>query len=458
MIGARAAAAVILLLSEAAYLSVLTFEPRAHIPRLMVTVAVLFALYAAAIIIVRRAHDQRGILPVAIAGAVLFRLTLLPLGLEPGVNVLSMMRDDVTGRAGQFRSNLLLDDDVWRYLWDGHIVAQGGNPYRAAPGSPALDRFIAPDEHAALWNSVRKRVNHPDLPTIYPPVTQLTFLAAHVAAPGSVVVLKVVLIVFDLIGIAFLIGCLRLLQRPLSDVVLYAWNPLVVIMFAGAAHVDVIMITLLTAATYFILAGSKRAAGGALACSTLAKLSPIVLWPLFARRLGAGGNAALVATTALLLAPFLFLTGSGLETLGVFASTWDFNSAAFTILRHVSRGFTSDPDRMARIVSGAVLGCVVFWIAHRDRHGDVASFAGAAMNTLGALLVLSPTAMPWYATWPLGFAVLARRPAVWIWFSALIVLSFPMTADWKTHAGWLTVEYASLVAVAVISVFLSRKM
>lgn len=442
--GGRAAMLVLLVISEAAYVSVLTFEPRAHIPRLMVVVAALFAFYAAIVIIVRRARDQRGMLPIILIGAALFRLSLLPLGLEPG-------------SAGQFRPNLLLDDDVWRYLWDGHVVSQGGNPYRTAPNLAASDRFVAHDEHAALWNTVRSRVNHAELPTIYPPVAQLVFLAAHAVAPGSIIALKLVLIGCDLFGIVLLIGCLRLLQRPLSDAVLYAWNPLVILMFAGAAHIDGVMITLLLLAMYFVLAGSRRAAGAALALSTLAKLSPIVLWPLFVRRLGAAGTSLLLATTVAVIAPFSFLSGSGLQTFGVFASTWDFNSATFTILRHAARGFTSDPDRLARMISGAILLCVVVWLARRDWNSDVTTFADTAMNVLGALLILSPTAMPWYATWPLGFAVLARRPGIWISFSALICLSFPMTADWKTHAGWLTVEYAGLVLVALIGMLRKRK-
>lgn len=432
------AIAAVVLLSEAAYVSLLTFEARAHIGRLMAVAFALFALYAAAIVM--RGIDRRIILAVA----VLFRLTLVPLGLAPGSNALAMMRDDLSGRVEHFRANLLLDDDAWRYLWDGHISARGENPYGAAPIARSLEH------EASLWRDVRRNVNHADLPTIYPPVSQLVFFLAHALAPGSLVALKLVLVVCDLLNIIILIGCLRRLGRPLNDVLLYAWNPLVILMFAGAAHIDVVMLLLLSLAMYFLLGGSKRAAGVALGLATMAKLAPFVVWPFFIRRMGKSGTATLLATTAVSAAPFLALSGGGLQTFHLFVSTWDFNSAGFEVLRHAARPFTLNPDAYARVISVALLVVIIFWMDRSDRTQPIGEFPGAPMNALGALLMLSPTVMPWYATWPLGFAVLARHRALWFSFSALVCLSFPMTADWTTHAGWLTAEYAGLAAIALI--------
>jgi hypothetical protein len=428
----RVVVAALVLLMETAYVSLLRFEPRAHMALLMVVMAALFALYAAAVIVMRHI-DHR----IILAAAVLFHLTLLPLGLKPG--------------SEHFRSHLLLDDDVWRYLWDGHVTANGENPYGVAPRAQSVPH----NEHDDLCQAARRNVNHPDLPTIYPPVSQLAFFAAHALAPGSILALKIVLVACDLLTIVFLIGCLRRLGRPANDVLLYAWNPLVILMFAGAAHMDVIMVMLLSLAMLFLLRGSKRAAGVALGLATMTKLAPIVVWPFFVRRIGRSGTAALLATTILAAAPLAF-AGGGLRTLRLFASTWDFNSAAFAILRNIARPLTSDPGAWARLISVALLAFVIFRIDRRSRHQSIPAFPDTPMNAFGVLLVLSPTVMPWYATWPLAFVVLARRRGIWISFSALVCLSFPMTSDWKTHAGWLTAEYGALAAVALFSEFRKR--
>ncbi len=427
-----AVAGISLLGMELLYGSLLTFEPRAHLGLLMIIVGALFGVYAAAVLL--RGHLRPGIV---FAGAALFRLTLLPLGLPARANVPAMMREDLAGRAGHFRSNLLFDDDVWRYLWDGHVLASGQNPYRAAPAEA-----LTVDEP---WRTIRRNINHAGVPTIYPPVSQLLFLFAHALAPGSLVALKGVLIACDLLAIALIAGCLRRLGRASNEVLLYAWNPLVILMFAGAAHIDVLMLMLLSLSMYLLLRGSNRAAGVALGLATMTKLAPFVVWPLFIRRSGKSGSAALLATTAICATPFL-VPGRGIQTFHLFATSWDFNSATFELLRRLARPFTADPDAWARVIALALLAAALAWI---DRH--IHPFPDAAMNALSALIVLSPAVMPWYATWPLAFVATARHRTLAISFSALVCLSFPMTADWKTHSIWLAAEWGGLAVLAFVT-------
>ena len=84
-----------------------------------------------------------------VAFGLLFRLTLLPA--EPS-----------------------LSDDVYRYVWDGRVQAAGINPYRHAPDSPELEHLR--DER------LHPRINHPHIPTIYPPAAQFLFLACSFVA------------------------------------------------------------------------------------------------------------------------------------------------------------------------------------------------------------------------------------------------------------------------------------
>src|SRR5258708_9413559 len=52
-----------------------------------------------------------------------------------------------------------LSGDVWRYLFDCRTLASGVNPYKALPDEP--------------------RVNHPEIPTIYPPHAEMLFAVLH---------------------------------------------------------------------------------------------------------------------------------------------------------------------------------------------------------------------------------------------------------------------------------------
>ncbi|MEM9862802.1 MAG: hypothetical protein AAF938_14360, partial [Myxococcota bacterium] len=60
----------------------------------------------------------------------------------------------------------VLSDDVYRYLWDGHVLLSGVDPYAHAPASPPL---------AGLRDADWARINHPVLATIYPPLAQGLF-------------------------------------------------------------------------------------------------------------------------------------------------------------------------------------------------------------------------------------------------------------------------------------------
>jgi len=69
-----------------------------------------------------------------------------------------------------------LSDDLYRYLWDGRVANAGIDPFAYPPSAPEL---------AALRDDrVWPNVNHPEVPTIYPPVAQLAFRVMDAVAPG----------------------------------------------------------------------------------------------------------------------------------------------------------------------------------------------------------------------------------------------------------------------------------
>ena len=59
-------------------------------------------------------------------------------------------------------SPLALSDDLYRYLWEGHVVWTGGNPYLHAPDDPVWA--------GGTLESLRLQVAHGQIPAIYPPL------------------------------------------------------------------------------------------------------------------------------------------------------------------------------------------------------------------------------------------------------------------------------------------------
>ncbi len=154
-------------------------------------------------------------------------------------------------------SEPIQEDDFYRYLWDGKVVASGLNPYRYSPqqvadagadetGSLQAYRAVADDGFARILS----RVNHPHLPTVYPPSAQAAFGLAAMLAPGSLAALRVEFLLLDLGIVAALVGLLRRLRRPVGWVVIYAWSPLVIKETANSTHYDVLPMLLVMLAVW----------------------------------------------------------------------------------------------------------------------------------------------------------------------------------------------------------------
>jgi len=449
--------AALLALSEAIYLALLSFDAvngLRPVLRLLVLMAALFALYAAAHLVVRRIGGQsRAALGVVVAGTVLFRLTLLPAGLPHDAGWrerLDDLRADLGGERVAYERFLLFDDDVWRYLWDGHVWAHGVNPYRYAPGDPALDELADEDQAGltdgrAVWSDIRENIVYPETRTIYPPFAEAVFRLSHRLAPGSVLVLKALLVGFDLLGALFIALALRRLGRPATDVLLYAWNPLVIKVFAASGHLDALLVATLAATAYFVLRGWRAAAAGAFGLAVLAKLAPLVLLPFVVRRAGWRRSTLVLGVVLAGYLPFLGAGPGIFAGLATWAREWQFNAGLFALVAWAARHFTAQADLAARALTGLTVLAWLLWLARRD-NGGRGTFAWLGAAALGAVIVLGPTVMPWYVTWVLPLALLAGQ-RVWFYFSGLVCLAFFVMISGVEDFRALGVEYGLLAVL-----------
>ncbi|MYB05377.1 MAG: DUF2029 domain-containing protein [Gemmatimonadetes bacterium] len=369
------------------------------LPRLLLPTAA-FLCYAAAGLSATRTGTSNGT-PIALiwAIAVLARLVLLPLPPE-------------------------LSDDIYRYLWDGHVLGQGINPYAHPPAHDALAAIRTP------WHG---EINHPDVPTIYPPLAQLLFAAVAVTG-GGVLGAKALWLGFDL-------GCGLLLQRiatrtgrdPAPVLVWYLWSPLLIVETAWSAHFDPVGLFLLAA--LILLAGSRgrdpgwRRAGGLgalLAAATTVKLAPAAALPALIRRHGWTTAAAFAAVCAALYLPFAGAGPAALtEGLRTYARHWSANEGAFALIG----ALVGDPVQ-ARIVAAALVLGVVAYVTWRGF-----SIERALLWIIGAGLLLSPTVHPWYVLWVLPMAAL-RDSRPFLLLGGLAFLGYWGLASYEATGVW----------------------
>ncbi|HWP92936.1 MAG TPA: hypothetical protein VNN20_12155 [Thermodesulfobacteriota bacterium] len=133
-------------------------------------------------------------------------------------------------RVSMLLSTPILEDDYFRYLWDGAVLANGINPY-----AYSSEQVIQNENRSTVPSKLHKladesgnvilNINHPSLRSIYPPISQLFFGLAHWLNPWSIFSWRVILLFFDFVTLALLIYLLRIFNLPLLSVAVYWWPP-----------------------------------------------------------------------------------------------------------------------------------------------------------------------------------------------------------------------------------------
>ena len=431
-----------------------------------VQIVVLFAIYLGTFLFLRSKQKiHKSAIWLVIAGAVLFRLTLLPAGLPFDLTFsekLEGVKADVTGVEVAYEEYQLFDNDIWRYIWDGHVYANGINPYLYAPDDERLDTIAGDDSESVatesflvfsgsndleIWSEIRDNVNYAEVPTIYPPVSQFVFLISHTIAPGSVFMMKTTIVVFDLLALLFIGLTLRHFKLPMSYLILYAWNPLVLKVFAGSGHADSILVAFLCASIYFLVSKKRVIAAVMFALAISSKFTPIILFPLIAKRLGFKRS---LLVPLVLVSTYLPFVGAGwglFAGLSTFASEWQFNSGFVALLNYMLGILFSDPTSTVRAISGLTILAVVGYLFFKD-DGTDQHLVGAIAATLGVMIVLSPTVMPWYLTWVIPFSIISRQ-YIWLWFSFLVFTAFHIMIYQIEYGLALWIEYGAFVVIAI---------
>ncbi|HYB44552.1 MAG TPA: glycosyltransferase 87 family protein, partial [Candidatus Methylomirabilis sp.] len=278
----------------------------------------------------------------------------------------------------------------------------------------------------------------------YPAGAQL-FFRGVTAIQESIFALKVALVVCSVAIVFVLLQLLRWSGEGMHWVLAYAWHPLLATDVAGSGHIDIVGALLLLVSFAALGRRWRTVAALAFGLAVAVKLLPIVLLPLYWKRIRARDGALAAIVCGLLYLPFLRSGQIPIGSLGAYVQSFRFNDPVFGALELVAA-----PQLVAGL---AVLVGILTAIWLRRRPGAWPSDAFAW--PMAASLLCAPVVYPWYLIWLLPFlrTIWALPLTIWTVSIALTYYVWHLRTigrPWLVP-GWIMVlEYGAVVAGAAI--------
>jgi hypothetical protein len=322
------------------------------------------------------------------------------------------------------------DDDIHRYVWDGRVQRFGYNPYIIVPNDPAI---------SWLHTAETRNLNNPDVPSPYPAGAQL-FFRIVTAIHESTFALKLAFLVCDFAIIFVLLDVLRRTGRGEHWVLAYAWNPLLALEVAGSGHVDIVGALLLLVSFAALVRRARAIAAVGFGLAVAVKFLPIVLLPLYWKRVRVRDAVLAAAVIGLLYIPFLNHGTLPIGSLGAYVQSFRFNDPVFAQLERVAS------PQIAAGLAVLVGLLIATWLRSMSTCSPDA-FAWP----MAASLLCAPVVYPWYFLWLLPFLSSASTLPIIIWTVSVI----PTYVVWhlRTLGGpWLVPAWVTLLEYGPVMV------
>jgi alpha-1,6-mannosyltransferase len=315
---------------------------------------------------------------------------------------------------------LHLSDDLFRYLWEGTALLQGHNVFVHPPADPL---------YAGLHDALRAQVNHPEVPSVYPPLALWWF--QWLALGGTVASVQMQTALLDLtvpLSLWRATGSSRAAW-------IYALHPLPALEAASGAHLDLVAVALAAAGLAAWREQKEGLGFGLTAAGALFKLLPGAWLPLMLLRAPLRWVVAAGLVSVLSCWPiFRGLAPSEwpllLQGWRAYAGHWEFNGLLYPWLAP----WLGTGTRPVLIAMG-VLATIYAWARYRDP-----VLVWMVVGT--TFLFTSPTVHPWYVVWALVPSLMMGSRA-WAWASLALMGSYsvllafdPATGSWA-EAPWL---------------------
>lgn len=349
-----------------------------------------------------------------------------------------------------------LSDDMYRYIWDGRVQAQGISPYRYPPSAPELAHLR--DEEVYPF------INRKDFVTVYPPAAESAYAILWRILPDNIHWFQIAMAASGLLAGVLLTGLLRDLGLSSSRALIYLWSPLLAFETAHSAHVDGLILPFLVGAWWARTRERDGLVGLLLGVATAMKFYPALLLPFLWRPRHPKGRwqmpLAFLGTVAAFYAPYILASGTSVVGFLPRYFREQFNlSPLVAILKNLTSwvGIVS-PSRIT-FMALSVIFVLACWAIIKPAP-DAKTALRRCILPIGAITLLSQNLFPWYMLWLLPLIAIFWKPSArrfgvfalprldawtgWWLFCGLVALSYTFFINWKQVASAIQFEFIPL--------------
>jgi len=345
-----------------------------------------------------------------------------------------------------------LSEDVFRFLWDGKLWWEGIDAYAFLPSELAKDHILNPDLFSQL--------NSPNYYSIYPPLNQLIFSLGAIFENTTlgIISIRLLIILAEIGTIILLPKVLRQYNKDSKLLILYAFNPLVILELSGSLHFEAFVIFFLIWAIYEFGKGNqiKSALGTGLAIGF--KLVPLILLASFFRKLALKEYLKFillaVLVTVLSFVPFLFsdaLKGI-LTSTSLYFQNFEFNGSIYYLLREI--GFAVKGYNLIA-TTGPLMGGMAFsaMVIFNIVASSKMKLPERMLWTYIIYLLFATTVHPWYVLPILVLGILSGYwfPVLWTFLIFFTYWGYSQLG-YQEYLGIVLIEYILLLALIVFEV------
>ena len=362
-----------------------------------------------------------------------------------------------------------LSQDFYRFIWDGRMLLEGWNPYLYLPNDLMATETAPIAQAQALYDGMGDlSASHY---TNYPPINQLCFAIAGIFAGksivGSVVVLRLLIILADVGTLYFGRKLLQRLNLSTHVIWLYILNPFIIIELTGNLHFEGVMIFFLVWSLYLLHKGWWKIAAVLFAFSVSVKLIPLLFLPLFFQWftkykafelsnrtfpiMWKGSLKLLLfygivlTTIIILFLPFVsteFLANYQ-ETVGLWFQNFEFNASLYYIARWI--GYQVVGWNMIATIGTWIPVIVFVFVMILGLFRDNKNFQKtltAFLFGLSFYFFTTTTMHPWYLATLLFLSIFAHYRFTVVW-SLVIMLSYVAYSDdsYRENLVIIALEY-----------------
>ena len=360
-----------------------------------------------------------------------------------------------------------LSQDFYRFIWDGRLILAGLNPYLYTPN----ELIVSSPELFSEMNTLHNGMGRLSAKYFsnYPPIHQIPFILASLIFKksifGSVVVIRIILIIADLGILIYTKKLLKKLKLPTRSVYWFILNPLVIIELTGNLHFEGLMLCFFIMALYFIHSKKWHMASIAMASSIAVKLIPILSLPLVVNKLGWKKSIVFYITTGCVIV-ILFLPFFSLDflenysaTIGLWFSNFEFNASIYYLFKWALTKVEGIKliNSMGAVVAFVLTIQASYQLLHKKKKTEDLLYM--IFWIICSYYFLSTTVHPWYITSLLMLSIFTKFKFVILWSYTLIFSYFAYGEfDVKESSLWLSVEYIPVVLMLLWELYFRKKL